>query len=724
MLWAKVAAVALCLWQVNAEVSLPQIPSLTSFSFASSAHTPGFELSSSTQIVVDRSTAGSRLNAQSPSLLEFAETFRDDLADITGQSKVRVVIGKISKQDRNIIYLTIGNEGKYKYNNGQTCPEAYELDINEAMPDVITVTGSSALGTFWGTRSLLQQIALHQTSSHGPGVVLPAGHGIDVPGWEVRGFMLDAGRHWFDTGFLSDLCTYASFWKINEFHVHAMDNLWSPAWLYGPNANWREEYSGFRFRPPPGSPFEGLVHFMNETWTRSEFEDFEATCAKRGVTVIPEIESPGHALAVSQWKPELMIAGSPDSLNISQPDMIPTIKSIWKEFLPWFTSKEVHIGADEYPSNLANDYIRFVNTMADYIFQESGKRIRIWGTLEPSKTMEVSKNITIQHWDFPSDDLPVQLMAKGYHVINSEQAFLYLDGKSPGETSFPQELNQTLMWTGAPGGAGWAPNIFTTNDPSNNSAVDEPFLRGAIMPLWSDWGNNATTRLEVYYSFAKSLATLGLKTWSGSGEGTLARDQFEQIYPLLNAVAPCQNLNRVVPSKGKTVVEYDFGKANRHGLPDQSGNHYNAQLHNVATSKSFGVFKGTSNSYATTPLNSMGPPYTMSFKVNPASGEGTLFSGIDSILLAADLTWNVTGQLYTLNYSLPINKVTQVEIHATREQTWAYINGEKTPRYWYTYLEIWGDYIQQANMSFAAPIQTIGAGFKGMIGDIVLTQGA
>jgi hexosaminidase len=60
-------------------------------------------------------------------------------------------------------------------------------------------------------------------------------------------------------------------------------------------------------------------------------------------------------------------------MNISQPEMIPSIKSIWKEFLPWFTSKEVSIGADEYEASLANDYIDFVNTMSDYIHQESGK---------------------------------------------------------------------------------------------------------------------------------------------------------------------------------------------------------------------------------------------------------------------------------------------------------------------------------------------------------------
>lgn len=80
-------------------------------------------------------------------------------------------------------------------------------------------------------------------------------------------------------------------------------------------------------------------------------------------------------------------------------------------------TEQVSIGADEYNSSLADDYNNFVNEMvcpyrsnashlaslrshvqSDFIGQESGKTIRLWGTREPSNTTSVSKNITIQHW--------------------------------------------------------------------------------------------------------------------------------------------------------------------------------------------------------------------------------------------------------------------------------------------------------------------------------------
>jgi hypothetical protein len=128
--------------------------------------------------------------------------------------------------------------------------------------------------------------------------------------------------------------------------------------------------------------------------------------------------------------------------------------------------------------------------MSQYISQKSGKSIRAWGTNEPSSTLSINTNVTIQHWDFPGDSIPVQLMERGYRVINSEQQFLYLDGKTSDNGQFPVELNQDLMWSGAPDGGGWAPNIFTGHDSSNNTNPENPLLRGAIMAIWNDWGTN------------------------------------------------------------------------------------------------------------------------------------------------------------------------------------------------------------------------------------------
>ncbi|RPD64716.1 glycoside hydrolase [Lentinus tigrinus ALCF2SS1-7] len=686
----SIGLVAFLVLQVQCSVLEPQIPSVASFTPSSGT----FELSPFVRIVVDSKYA----THGSPSLLDYADTFRSDLEDTLSYTALAPV--KLSSVVNNsifgipTIYLTLNTSLEYKLYNGQFTDEGYDLQISR---DVYLIKGSTPLGVWWGTRTLLQQGAI-QLAGGAKTVSFPAGEGSDSPGWEVRGFMLDAGRHWFDTSFLGDLCIYASYFKLNEMHLHASDNLWNPAFLYGDgNEGWKSLYAAFRFQPPAGSALDGLVPRKNESWTQQDFLDMQRTCADHGVTIIPEVDTPGHSLVINQWKSELMENGAPDHLNLSYPDTIPTIKSIWDEFLPWFSAPEVSIGADEYDSALANDYISFVNEMSSYIGAKSNKSIRIWGTNEPSTTLSVSKDITSQHWDFPGDDVPVQLLSRGYRVINSEQAFLYLDGKTSDGGQFPQELNQDLLWSGAPGGKGWAPNIFSPTDPTNNTSIDAPNLRGAVFALWNDWGNNATTALEVYYQLARSMSVFGEKAWAGSDVRPtgLTRDQFDAVYPMLNAAAPGQNLNRVVkPKLGNIVYEYP------------------------------GTYRSLN-----TGIPSVGPPYTLSFSVKPDSRSpftGTLFSGADSKLHVANLTFEATGQLYALGYVLPQDRYTSVEIHATREYTYALIDGdEANPRYWHTLMDIWGEYMALGNMSFAAPSAQMGGdGFAGIIKDVRLRLGA
>ncbi|KAJ7839581.1 glycoside hydrolase superfamily [Mycena olivaceomarginata] len=676
----------------------PQIPSVASFTAAS--NDPPFVLSSSTQIIVDSAFQ----NTGSPvSLIGYANTFREDLVSITGFTELPGVQAK-SLQDApnaaSAIFLTLGATG-HNYYSGVATEEGYDFAIRGAS---YVIKGSGALGAWWGTRTLLQQVAL--TTGSAAGISFAAGSGSDTPGWEVRGFMLDAARHWFEPSFLADLCIYASFFKLQTFHLHASDNIWDQNFISGPN--WRDLYSAFRFRPSPNSPIAGLVPAaqQNETYTKDDFTAVQATCAAHGVTIVPEIDTPGHSLPITKWKgPELGLPGTPDLLNLSHPETIPTIKAIWDEVLPWFAAPEVSIGADE---------------LAGYISQKSGKAIRVWGTNEPgSGAVSIDKNVTVQHWDFPGDSIPVRLLEQGYRVINSEQQFLYLDGKTSDNGQFPVELDQGLMWAGAPDGGGWAPNIFTRHDAGNNTAPQNPLLRGAIMAIWNDWGNNATTPLEIYYQLARSLAVFAEKTWAGSGvrDTQLSQDQFDGIYETLNAAAPGQNLNRaVVPSPpNNTLFAYP-------SVPQPLKTSY----------------------------DSVGPPYTLRFTVKPLSATqisvplfdgssmlvpfdgGVLFAGGDSKLHVQGLAFEDTSTRirYPLRstptgkaYVLPADVETTVEIHATRTYTYALIGGE---RYWWTTeVDVWGEYMKAANMSFAAGARFIRAeGFAGELGGVELVSGA
>jgi len=180
------------------------------------------------------------------------------------------------------------------------------------------------------------------------------------------------------------MCNWISYWKQNIFHLHLSDNLYNNVDIYSLERQ-LELYA--RFRPQSvDAAVAGLNLHPNESYTRQDFDNIQYGCAARGVTLIPEIESPGHALVISQWKPQLGLKDEIDLLNISYPETIPTMKTIWNTFLPWFHSKVVHIGADEYVDpklstyQLGEPYNTFVNAINGFIRSESGKSIRIWGT--------------------------------------------------------------------------------------------------------------------------------------------------------------------------------------------------------------------------------------------------------------------------------------------------------------------------------------------------------
>lgn len=281
----------------------PQIPSVASFTPSHGA----FELSSAVQIIVDSKHA----SHGTPSLLDFANTFRDDIKDIVPHLGLAPVSVSPNIADTTLgvptIYLTLDASLQYKLYNGDATDEGYDVVITH---NSVTIKSSAPLGVWWGTRTLLQQVAM-QLPKGVPSVSLPAGNISDSPGWEVRGFMLDAGRHWYETTFLSephmctfpvtnadyrsligDLCVYASFFKLNEIHLHASDNLWNPDFLYGDdNEGWKNLYAAFRFQPPAGSSLEGLVPRKNESWTKQEFLQMQSVCAQHGVTIIPEIST-------------------------------------------------------------------------------------------------------------------------------------------------------------------------------------------------------------------------------------------------------------------------------------------------------------------------------------------------------------------------------------------------------------------------------------------------
>ncbi|KAL2844278.1 glycoside hydrolase superfamily [Aspergillus pseudodeflectus] len=553
-----------------------------------------------------------------PNGYDFAEVFLEDLNAVTGYNWSLETVSSLpdptTADGAVLLGAFTGNSSSMTYENGEQTTEGYELTIS---PSSISINGSGARGMFWGTRTLLQMLLVGNNT-------LSAGQTLDAPAYATRGYMFDAGRKWYTKDFLKEMCSYASFFKMNEFHYHLSDNY---PLNRGRNESWQDVYSHFSLLPED-EELRGIIHGReNETLSREEYADMQLHCARRGIAVIPEIEAPGHCLYVTKWKPELSLPKR-DLLNLSHPETIPTIQRIWAEFLPWFDVKEVHVGADEYDATLADDYINFVNTMADFVNETSGKSIRIWGTPmdEPSTNIRINPEITIQHWQFGQSD-PLDLVAQGHAVINSNDWWAYMGIKNDHTpiypATYPQFFNESrILDFGEVPGWQWTPKDFNHVNASLQLRSEEPLLKGAVLAAWNDNGPDASTKLEMYYAMRRGIALVGARAWSGSRGPKVHPETLASSIDFFSPLAPAQNLDRViVPDAGNGESDVLFSWTRPACSP--------------------------ANNHTTLGKGSKGMNYTLTLK---ATGPFTLSSADNTLSLTetGELIFNEDGYMYPL----------------------------------------------------------------------------
>ena len=647
-----------------------------------------------------------------PKLIDFATTFAQDIEDSLG---ITLPVSRGDGPSNTSIFLTHGSEDAYLDAAGRPTSEGYSIEVSS---NGVTITGASPLGAWWGTRTILQQWILGNGS-------IPQGKGQDSPGWGTRGAMLDVARHYYPPDFIIELCSYLSYFKQNVFHLHLSDNLYNNVAIYTKERS-LELYAAFR----PNSPapaVAGLNKRPNESYYEEDFENIQQKCASRGVTIIPEIEAPGHALVITQWKPELGLEDELSLLNITHPETITTMETIWGTFLNWFHSKTVHIGADEY-TGPKTDYPIFVNAMSRFIGGVSDKTIRIWGTFAPDYSpgaVNVHQNVSIQHWAFFEANPYYSFVKNNYSVLNSDDTF-YVVGKWSG--SYPQVLKLDRIFNGNPSGGPYSPHIFDTKNATNNPARDNPLILGHIFPIWNDFGPNSTAVTEAYYSWRIGSPALADKQWGGD----LSKSEYLELFPKLHSSIPGQNLDRSIPSKSSTVLEYDFSDATKVSngtITDLSGNGYDATL-STGCNIQDGVLQLSQTCTLTTPLDSKGRDFTLSLTIKPTTNQpAPLLRGRDSNLWfgyqsSTSVTFETGGNFYALNYTLPVGSWSNINIIGRGNATYFKV-GDSQEMQFLTKLGINGARFVWAPMAIEAPLKVLGGeGFEGEVKKMVLSNEA
>ena len=183
-------------------------------------------------------------------------------------------------------------------------PEGYELTV---LPDRVTIKGQAANGVFYGLQTLRKSVP---AIAYGSDIILPAAVIKDAPRFAYRGMMLDVGRHFFSVDFVKRYIDLLAMHNMNYFHWHLTeDQGWRIEIKKYPRLTEigsirKETGIGASRTEFDGKPYGGF-------YTQDEIREIVKYAQERYVTVIPEIDLPGHMLAALAAYPELGCTGGP-----------------------------------------------------------------------------------------------------------------------------------------------------------------------------------------------------------------------------------------------------------------------------------------------------------------------------------------------------------------------------------------------------------------------------
>ena len=249
-------------------------------------------------------------------------------------------------------------DNKVRYINLSVAPtitpsEAYHLTVNQKD---ISIIGGSAAGVFYGIQTLRKTLGLKVTNAALPAVIVR-----DTPRFSWRGMHLDCSRHFWSVDFIKKFIDLLALHNMNVFHWHLTDDQ-----------GWRIEIKKWPKLTEVGSQRSGTIIGTNSDlddnipyggfYTQAEAREIVRYAAERHITVVPEIDMPGHMLAALASYPELGCTGGPyqvghywgvykDVLCIGNPKVYEFVQDVLTEIMDIFPSEVIHIGGDEAPSD-------------------------------------------------------------------------------------------------------------------------------------------------------------------------------------------------------------------------------------------------------------------------------------------------------------------------------------------------------------------------------------
>ena len=370
--------------------------------------------------------------------------------------------------------------------------EGYSLVV---APERVTLSAFRPAGLFHAVQTLRQLFPPsieRPTPQPGPWV-LPAVSIRDLPRFAWRGFMLDVARHFFPPPAVKRLIDLAAYYKLNRFHLGLTNDQ-----------GWRLEIRSW----PRLAKYGGSTQVGGGPggyYTQTEYADLVAYAAARHITIIPEIDAPGHTNAALASYPQLncndqappLYTGIDvgfSSLCIHKQVTYSFLDDVIGEVAALTPGPYLHIGGDEAHSTHPDDYLYFIERI-QAIVASHGKQVVGWEEIARSRLLP---HTIVQQW---KTDLGRQAADQGARLIVSPGSRAYLD------MQYTPECPLGLHWAGYVEVA----DAYNWDPLSEVSSVSEADLLGVEGCLWSE---TTQTLADIEYLVFPRLLGLAEIGWS------------------------------------------------------------------------------------------------------------------------------------------------------------------------------------------------------------------
>ena len=372
---------------------------------------------------------------------------------------------------------------------GTAPAEGYEIVVNST---AVTLTAARHAGLFYGVQTFRQllpsfiEFEAVRADKRRPVQVAPV-RITDAPRFEWRGAMLDVARHFFSVDEVKRYIDLIALYKINRLHLHLADDQ-----------GWRIEIKSWPRLTTVGGSTE-VGGGAGGYYTQAQYSEIVSYASGRFITIVPEIDMPGHTNAALASYAELNCDGKArdlytgievgfSALCVEKDVTYRFITDVVREIAALTPTPYFHIGGDEVKTLTPQQYTRFIERVQK-IVNSHKKQVVGWDEIAPT---ELWPSTIVQHWR--PDGAPTAAVNQGAKILMSLANRTYLDMKYDDNT---------------PIGLNWAANIEVKDaydwDPATIvKGIPESALIGVEAPIWTE--TLGSMRDVEYMAFPRLLA--------------------------------------------------------------------------------------------------------------------------------------------------------------------------------------------------------------------------